>query len=144
MVDVGNREPWGNFTIMNLTEERIAEYMNSWLGRIKELCNQNNISISVREDDFKMPNLARSMGGVIGFIGKMASSSVKGYTIEDATNVKDIYYRIHLIPQYENPGTVVNCYCETWYNMKFGNKKAIGEALFNNVSEIIHKSFNEM
>ena len=141
MVDVGNRESWGNYTIMNLNEEQIGAYMDSWMDRVKKECAQKSISITAREDVFKMPNLARSVGGFIGFLGKIASNQVRGYTIEDATNPKDVYYKIHLIPQYENAGTVVNCYCETLYNLEFGNKKVMGEALFNSVSQIVNETF---
>ncbi len=144
MVDVGNRESWGNFTIMNLQEDEIEGYMNTWLDRIMNACEQYNISINVKQDEFKLPNMARSMGGIISFIGKLASNAVKGYTIEDATNKKSVYYRIHLVPQFENPGTIVNVYCETWFNTEFGNKKAMGEALFNSISEIINNTFNDM
>ena len=140
--DLGERTPWTNFTIMNMSEDQIEPYMNYVLDRIKKDCLQKNISIKVKESDFKMPNIARSMGGVFSLIGKMASNSVRGYTIEDSTTPKEIYYRIHLVPQYENPGTVVNVFCEAIYNVKFGNKKVMGEALFDSVAEIVNQAFN--
>ena len=146
MVDVGNREVWGQYTVMNLTTEDTPQFMDAWLNNIKASCEQNNLAVTTRMDNFKLPNMAREMGGAISVVGGFLSSSVVGYTIEDATNgsSKNAYYRIHLIPQYEHPATVINIYCETWYNILFGNKKVVGQALFDTAVEIVRNTFNEL
>ena len=146
MRDLGNFKTSGEYVITGLNSSDVDLFMDTWLARFQSLCKEHNHHVLLMKEDCKLPNTAREMGGVIGLIGKMASSTVKGYNIKDNSGGKGkALYDVYLVPRDTQGGTVVEAYIITWYGISLKNsEKIMGESLLQNTSQLLNNSFNDV
>lgn len=145
MRDLGNWQPSGNYTLYGNCD--VSLFMDMWLDIFQHVAEDNGLPVLLGKEECKMPNVAREIGGVIGLIGKMASSTVMGYNIKDdssrGNSKKKVLYDVYLVPRDIQGGTVVEAYVITYYGISLNRaERAMGEGLLERAGQILNETFN--
>lgn len=145
MRDLGRFEDsWGVFTMRGVTMDIVPRIMEKWMELIKSKAEVRNLIVETGREDVKTPNMARKMGGVIGFIGGIVSNTTKGYYVRD-TNGKGKQYEIYLVPEEVQGGVAVTMYAYTWFNLEINMaRKEMGSAIFREVCDVVNSTFNDL
>ncbi len=99
MVDVAKYANRGLLTVPDCEAGDLEKVKNTFMEMCKTVCEENGLNAEVVPETFKTTNMARKLGGPIGFVAKLAQNAKQGFTIRS----KEAEYKIHFVAdQYQD------------------------------------------